>query len=100
MTLEDETGTVNCVVWPDLLKRERTCILSASLLCVRGTVQKEGEVVHLIVREVEDFSGLLDRVPHCESEQTSDTGSADASREGQDPGKGRDRLRIRSRDFH
>ncbi len=102
VTLEDETGTVNCVVWPDLLKRERACILSASLLCVRGAIQREGEVVHLIARSVENHSDLLEQLPRCRHEQDSDRagGTVDESHVAQYPRKGRVRLRVRSRNFH
>src|SRR3546814_2756797 len=47
ITLEDETGIANLVVWPPVFEKNRRIILSAGLFAVRGRVQREGEVVHL-----------------------------------------------------
>ncbi len=62
VTLEDETGYVNLVVWSDLAERRRRELLGARLLAVRGQVQKEGLVVHVLARELEDLSPLLGRL--------------------------------------
>ena len=59
VTLEDETGFLNLIVWENVAKRERRALLSASLLGVEGTVQKEGEVLHIVVRRLHDHSALL-----------------------------------------
>jgi len=59
VTLEDETGTVNVIVWRDLVERQRRELLGASLLSVDGTVEREGEVVHLVARRLGDHSALL-----------------------------------------
>ena len=48
VTLEDETGMVNVIVWRDLAERQRKELLRSSLLTVYGTLEREGEVVHLI----------------------------------------------------
>ena len=62
VTLEDESGCVNVVVWRDLLERQRRALLGARLLGVEGVVQREGLVVHLIARRLEDHSPLLSRL--------------------------------------
>jgi error-prone DNA polymerase len=62
MTLEDETGCINVVVWRQLLERQRRELLHSSLLGVEGLVQKEGRVVHLIAHRVTDHSALLGRL--------------------------------------
>jgi error-prone DNA polymerase len=59
VTLEDETGQTNLIVWPGVATRQRRELLSASLLAVVGEVQREGEVQHVIARQLEDRSGLL-----------------------------------------
>jgi len=62
VTLEDETGFVNVVVWRDLGDKQRTQMLNARLMGVRGTVEREGEVVHLVAKELMDYSHLLGRL--------------------------------------
>jgi len=59
VTIEDETGYLNVVVWERLAKRQRPILLEATLLGVKGHVQKEGEVVHLVARQLYDHSALL-----------------------------------------
>ena len=59
VTLEDETGYVNLVVWNDIVEKNRRQILGSRLLAVGGQVQKEGIVVHVLARKFEDLSGLL-----------------------------------------
>jgi error-prone DNA polymerase len=70
VTLEDETGQINLVVWKQLAERQRAILLQARLLGVIGEVQREGAVVHVIARRLRDYTPLLGG------------------------------LRIRSRDFH
>ena len=62
VTLEDETGTVNVVVWRDLVERQRRELLGARLLAVAGRVERDGEVVHLVARRLFDRSALLGRL--------------------------------------
>ncbi len=59
VTLEDESGCVNVVVWSDLFERQRKELLGARLLGVEGVVQRAGLVVHLLARRFEDHSPLL-----------------------------------------
>ena len=62
VTLEDETGCVNVIVWRDLGERQRRELLSAQLMAVYGSVEREGEVVHVIARRLVDHSDLLGRL--------------------------------------
>jgi error-prone DNA polymerase len=62
VTLEDETGYVNLIVWNDLAERQRRELLAARLLCVQGEVQREGRVVHVLAKKLEDLSPLLGRL--------------------------------------
>ncbi|NNK32974.1 MAG: error-prone DNA polymerase, partial [Xanthomonadales bacterium] len=58
LTLEDETGCVNTVIWPRLFERQRAEILGASVLAVDGRMETDGDVHHLIADRVHDFSHL------------------------------------------
>ncbi|GAB3435065.1 error-prone DNA polymerase [Massilia solisilvae] len=62
MTLEDETGNVNLIVWPDLVEKQRREVLNAPLLGVYGIWQRQGEVRHLVARRLVDMSALLGRL--------------------------------------
>jgi error-prone DNA polymerase len=62
MTLEDETGNVNVIVWPTLLEQQRREVLNAPLLGVYGIWQRQGEVRHLVAKRLVDMSPLLGRL--------------------------------------
>jgi error-prone DNA polymerase len=59
VTLEDETGYANVVVWRGLVERQRRELLGARLLGVTGVIEREGDVVHLVARRLFDHSALL-----------------------------------------
>jgi error-prone DNA polymerase len=59
ITIEDETGIANLVIWPKLYERQRRVILSAAMMAVHGRIQREGEVVHLVAHRVSDLSESL-----------------------------------------
>src|SRR5213592_140215 len=59
VTLEDETGYVNVIVWPNLIERQRRELLGARLMGVEGVLEREGEVMHLVARRLSDHSALL-----------------------------------------
>ncbi len=59
MTLEDETGIANIIVWPKKFETYRRIILSARLVLVHGKMQKEQEVIHIIADKIEDLSEEL-----------------------------------------
>jgi error-prone DNA polymerase len=62
ITLEDETGSINVIVWASLVETQRRPLLEARLLEVAGEVQREGEVIHVIARRLDDRSALLGRL--------------------------------------
>jgi error-prone DNA polymerase len=62
MTLEDETGNINVIVWPTLVEQQRREVLNAPLLGVYGIWQREGEVRHLVAKRLVDMSHLLGRL--------------------------------------
>jgi error-prone DNA polymerase len=84
ITVEDETGVANIVVWPSLFERQRRVVLSAGMLAVRGKIQREGAVVHLVAKHLKDLSDDLASVgerdggfplPHGRGDQVRDGGS-------------------------
>ncbi len=54
ITLEDETGVANLVVWPDLMEKQRRVIMGARLIEVRGRVEYDDEVIHVIAAHLTD----------------------------------------------
>jgi error-prone DNA polymerase len=59
VTLEDETGCTNVIVWRDLSDRQRRELLGSRLMAVYGTVEREGEVVHVLAGRLVDLSPML-----------------------------------------
>ncbi|ABS64140.1 DNA polymerase III, alpha subunit [Parvibaculum lavamentivorans DS-1] len=111
-TLEDETGIANIIIWPKLYEKRRRIVLTSRLLFVRGRIQKEGIVIHIVADDLEDWTHEL---AHLSSE--ADIGEALISpadgvkHPGQDPRDGnhtreeQKRMRAarfvpKSRDFH
>lgn len=62
LTLEDETGISNIVVWKNVYQRFRRAVVTGRLLRVSGTIQRDGKVVHVVAQHVEDISHMLDRL--------------------------------------
>jgi error-prone DNA polymerase len=62
VTLEDETGPVNVIVWKDVREAQRQALLGARLLGVVGTWQKRDGVTHLVARRLVDLSAWLGRL--------------------------------------
>jgi error-prone DNA polymerase len=59
VTLEDETGAVNVIVWPAVVEAQRQPLLASTLLTVYGVWQCQGEVRHLVAKKLIDHSVLL-----------------------------------------
>ena len=123
VTIEDESGIANIIIWQRLYEKYRRTILSAAMLAVDGQVQKEGDVIHVIANRVEDESFLLravgDEHPGGSSPgRNSDpgrfphrTGAGDGAKSGGldrrhqpphllTPAASGEGIRIKSRDFH
>ncbi len=62
VTLEDEFGSINLIVWHDLAERQRRALVGSRLLGVAGKLQIEGEVLHVIAHRLVDLSHLLGRL--------------------------------------
>ncbi|WP_404363402.1 error-prone DNA polymerase [Marinobacter sp.] len=59
VTLEDETGNINLVVWLDTARRQRQPLLTARLLHVKGVLEREGDIVHVMAGKLSDISHLI-----------------------------------------
>jgi error-prone DNA polymerase len=62
ITLEDETGIVNVVVWPKVFEKNRRVVMTAQFLLVRGRIEREGLVIHVVADELVDLSDDLKRL--------------------------------------
>ncbi len=60
LTLEDETGISNIIIWRKTYERYRRAVIAGRLLRVTGHLQRDGQVVHIIAQKVEDISEMLD----------------------------------------
>ncbi|MFU0505833.1 error-prone DNA polymerase [Pseudaminobacter sp. NGMCC 1.201702] len=85
ITIEDETGIANLVIWPKVFEKQRRVVLGSSMLGVKGRIQREGEVVHLVARHLTDLSADLANVgerdhafplPHGRGDQIRDGGGS------------------------
>ncbi|HEV7246199.1 MAG TPA: error-prone DNA polymerase [Shinella sp.] len=118
LTLEDETGIVNAVVWPSLFERQRRVLMTASMMGIHGKIQREGEVVHLVAQRLFDFSSDLSSLgerdgdfplPHGRGDQVKNGGGPDPrdtpksavqARDIYVPDLHIDTLKVKSRNFH
>ncbi len=62
ITIEDETGVANGILWPDRFEAQRRTVMSAAMVGLKGRVQVEGEVTHIIVDRVTDLTAMLREV--------------------------------------
>ncbi|MCE9521986.1 MAG: error-prone DNA polymerase, partial [Alphaproteobacteria bacterium] len=76
MTLEDETGIANIVVWPKVFEQFRPQVLGARFARVRGQLQSESNVVHVIADEIEDLTPLLNEL-HADTSALEPASRAD-----------------------
>jgi error-prone DNA polymerase len=96
ITIEDETGVVNLVIWPDLKEKQRRVVMGARLMEVRGRVEYDDEVIHVIAAHMTDATHELHRLSedllpttiaradHCNNPLPSKWGPRDNLREGKD----------------
>ncbi|WP_448140498.1 error-prone DNA polymerase [Sphingopyxis fribergensis] len=98
VTIEDETGIANGILWPDRFDIYRRPVMSASMIAMRGRLQKEGEVIHIICDRIVDHDALLRQVGR--SDLSIAPGRGDGARNGGGPDSREPALRVRSHDFH
>jgi hypothetical protein len=118
ITLEDETGIVNLVVWPKVFEKYRRTILSAGMIGAYGRIQREGEVVHLVAHRFTDLSANLASVGERDATFPLPHGRDDQVRHGEagpdprelpprgprprnivDPYGHIDQIKVKTRDF-
>lgn len=98
-TLEDETGVANIVVWPKLFEddRIRKILLSSRMLAVRGELQSDGAVIHIIAHDMEDLTPHLLDLSHGRDIGNAIIARADEGRSGPQPGRERNQDVERAR---
>lgn len=118
ITIEDETGPANIVVWPTLFEKRRRVVLGSSMTAINGRIQREGEVVHLVAQQLFDLTADLVGLADRDSEFKLPTGCGDEFAHGGGGPDSRDRpkpivprdlftpdlhidtLKVKSRNFH
>ncbi len=117
ITIEDETGVANLVVWPQIFEKQRRVVLSAGMLAIDGRIQREGDVVHVVSTRLHDLSALLGSVgdrgeafplPHGRGDEAKHGGGPDyrdleprppTVRDIYVPDLSPEAIRVRTRDF-
>lgn len=97
VTLEDETGVANIVVWPKLFQddRLRKVLLSSRMLAVRGKVQSEQGVIHIIAQDMTDLTPHLLDLSHGKDIGDAAMARADEGKSGPPGSQSRDRIAVR-----
>ena len=92
MTLEDETGIANAIVWPKVFEQNRAVVLGARFLSITGRVQNAAGVIHIVAERFEDLTPMLSRLSQ-EGPRLSSLANADELRRPQERPKQEDRAR-------
>ena len=118
VTIEDETGIANAILWNRVFQEHRRVVLASAMVGIKGMVQREGQVIHLITDRIEDLTPMLHSVgqrafPHRPGPGDGATHSGpDRRGPGEDKWKSRDIfikpytpaaaevIKPKSRDFH
>jgi error-prone DNA polymerase len=113
MTIEDETGIANAVIWPKALERYRRVVMASRLIVIRGRVQRKDDIIHIVAARLEDrteWLSLLSEsgretmpVPIARADEVlyPDPGSAHTKEHPRWAGHPRnERILPKSRDFH
>jgi len=118
ITIEDETGVANAILWPDRFEAQRRIVMSSAMIGIKGVVQKEGEVIHVVTARMEDMTPLLHSVgamdfPHRTAPADGAKNAGPDPRDGLgrkarnllepvfDVGRGDEaRIPLKSRNFH
>jgi len=103
ITLEDETGIANLVIWPDVFDTQRKIVMGARLMCVHGIIQKGAEdgVIHVVARKLEDHTHMLRHLSEEAMPSTLNQGDGGGSWRAPPARHPRDvEIIPKSRDFH
>ncbi len=77
MTLEDETGIANAVVWPKALEKYRKVVMGARLIFIQGRIQRHEDIIHVIANRLEDRSTWLASLTECAEQMAAPLAHAD-----------------------
>ena len=101
ITLEDETGIANLVVWPDRFAAQRSIVMGARLMVVHGVMQKDEAVIHVVAARLEDDTAMLRLLSEDAMPSTLNAGDGGGSWRAPSGSHPRDVQVIpKSRDFH
>ncbi len=101
ITLEDETGIANLVIWPDAFAAQRKIVMGARLMAVHGMVQRDEEVIHVVARTLVDDTAMLRAISEETLPSTLSAGDGAGSWRAPVGGHPRNLNCIpKSRDFH
>jgi error-prone DNA polymerase len=117
VTLEDETGIANAVLWADRFEAHRRTVMSATMLAIQGRVQREGIVIHLVAESLTDLTPMLREVGEIDLPRMTAPGDGATHGGTIDPrdrkvdwpsqraaeawrSRSEDMIPVRSRDFH
>jgi len=114
MTIEDETGIANAVIWPKMLERFRKVVMGARLIVIHGRIQRHEDIIHVVSARLEDRSdwlkllsedGLALKAPVANADEVlrPDPGSARSPQQLHPRWAGHprhERIIPKSRDFH
>ncbi|MFP5329804.1 MAG: error-prone DNA polymerase [Alphaproteobacteria bacterium] len=116
ITIEDETGVANLVIWPDVFERQRRIVMGARLMTVRGMIQRDepqpdcrgqsgpdcgSEVIHVVARRLEDHTHMLRHLSEDIMDAPLSRGDAPGAMRPQPTRHPRDvEIIPKSRDFH
>jgi len=96
LTIEDETGVANIIVWRDQFEAYRRIVMGGSLVAIQGRLQREGIVMHVVAEHLIDLSAELGQLDQDGRLKLPLARADEVLRPGEDQ-RG---LKIRSRDFH
>lgn len=86
LTLEDETGSLNVIVWPQTFERHRRDVMTGRLVRVTGKLQREGIVTHIVAVRIEDCSALLETLGDADAYGATIDPTLDGQDEARRPG--------------
>jgi error-prone DNA polymerase len=115
ITIEDEGGIANLVVWPSLFQAQRRIVLAGGMIAAEGQVQREGDVIHLVAKRLTDLTDLLHGVgnhddafpvPRSHGDGARSGGAPDSRDHAEHPvvetpaDRDVDPIRVKTRSFH
>jgi error-prone DNA polymerase len=114
ITIEDEGGIANLVVWPSLFQAQRRIVLSGGMIAAEGQVQREGDVIHLVAKRLHDLTDLLHSVGNHDDAFPVPRSHGDGARSGgapdsrdhaehlaaETPASDVEPIRVKTRSFH